>query len=286
MSVFIFSCSKFKTKFETYLKIYSFNSIFVNFYFLIESILVICAPKLILTTYGFIYWTIHLTLSYINITFSFCLDTFIIYERIQILNPRVIFLANKSVYTISMGIIVFSLVTSSFQIMEDISQMLSSNRGILENENIFFYKEITELSESIYFKIVYNIFLFIRLVITLVIDVVLNVMLIVTIRGFYKRRKYTLNMQERYSRNRQENRVALIMCLSTAIFRLLDFMLVFLINTYLKNGPYVRYAVAFGILELLNTLKPAGNFFVFYFLTRKFKLVVKEILKRICPKSS
>jgi len=44
--------------------------------------------------------------------------------------------------------------------------------------------------------------------------------------------------------------------------------------------------VAFGILELLNTLKPAGNFFVFYFLTRKFKLVVKEILKRICPKSS
>jgi len=272
-SFFIFFMNNFKSKFEQYLKIYSFISMFLNLSYLVEILVLGLVNKN--GWFHYVFYILMYFLIGIVYTFKAVFEFFLVYERIQLFNPRLKFCADFSVLTISLFILVFSILINTLGIMR-YTLKIDVLRGV---------NRIIKIFEKF---------------VILIIEIFANVVLVVTMKKFYLKKKYLQNpgrrfaLLERSSSAKRNKRP-----ISQKKFKLnnvkISFLLSFILTIYrfleacwylTKMLAYQKIPTCFRLIvnyleNFLILSRLTFIFFIFYFLNRKFRSLVNQKLTKL-----
>jgi len=227
---------------------------------------------------GWFHYVFYISMSFligIVYTFKAVFEFFLVYERIQLFNPRLKFCADFSVLTISFFILVFSILINTLGIMR-YTLKIDVLRGV--NRTIEIFDKF----------------------VILIIEISANVVLVVTMKKFYLKKKYLQNPGRRFAllersssakRNKRpisqkkfklnNVKISFILSFILTIYRFLEACWYLTKMLAYRKIPtcfrlIVNYLEHFLILSRLTFI-----FFIFYFLNRKFRSLVNQKLTKL-----
>lgn len=138
VSASILTLKKFQEKFNKYLQIFAINSALLNLndFIMVFSSLVFNMYDMNFSytkaVYNFVYYIIWSVLY----TFGGFLDIFIVYERIQLINPNWSFLLNKKATRISIGVFILCI---AINMPLNMSRRIDSKQFLVIFTSLFLY---------------------------------------------------------------------------------------------------------------------------------------------------
>ena len=228
------------------------------------------------TSLGF--WLVFaiIRIYYIVGYFGQLLDIFIIAERIQLFlgNNRV---KSKIMYKVCTAVIILSVIVSVFEslvVVDSIAYInsLLSCKRLTKYENMNFHKN--EL--FVFFGF---FFISLRFLSTFIPDLVLNIILLKCIKRYHNiKQRLSSTKDGRIKKSERNNSfIAILLCM---ISSLLSISLFLLGVKYFKNlTKFVSFSQSYQYTlqyEILIGIRHSINFFVFYFLSKKFKKTVNK----------
>lgn len=276
ISALILSNKTFKTKYARYFRAYSINCIIYHIVYSIQITFEIIRNRSNFKE-QFDYEYLYNALSSLRVILStFCgyLDTFIVYETIQLFNPKFKFIIKTGVKKTLIILFIFTLLTCS---------------PLLVKINFSRETFIQTVTFEVFFLIAET---FRNIISGVTIDIVVNVILYKTFKKFtrkkmslasFERSRHCLTHKNSFMKSDIDNtKVGIITCLTSFLKRCFDFTLngVDLLIGIRKNKPTI-YDRTRASINLFYSLRIMMNFFVFYFLNRKFSKIVRKKLSRI-----
>lgn len=261
--LFVFHGNKFKTRFYKLLKFYSYISLIILTEFFIISFTEFNRS----IASGFYVRLFFHSLLYTIVTFSRTLDTFIIYERIQLYKPLLKFISK-----ISLGKLVILFFTIA--ILANLNEIpLLIDRYNIEMDMLRKFN-VTEKSKSSLFikKRSFKAFSYFMLIskflICFTLDLVLSLYLLKIMKSFHRKISDYSEMKNRKA-ERNNTIIAVFLCLITTTHSIGSFIHNFI---YINNDLDLSvFPSIYTFVNFLIILKYSINFFLFYFFNKKFK---------------
>jgi len=285
-SIVVFSLGKFNTKFDKYLKIYSINQVIINSHIIVNFVLTYYTPGLQLNSkwnLGFWIFTIRVGFYYISMILNDLVDNLMLSEHLTLYSKNWKLCARTSASQLVVIVCLCSIPFAVFEVVQirgiiKISNLALLNRFNFANNTKEFYSKLDSfqapnLVTSEGFKVLENVYFILKFLLFMGVDLYMNILLVFSIKKFYKRIK-CMNIRDSSNRKkikRSNIKIVLVMCLLANILRLMT-ILSRLCYRYLyssSNGKSLR--VLDEIVGLLISTKSTINFFIFYFLSKKFK---------------
>ena len=269
----IFYAKKLDSRFEKCLRDYSlasfiiliiyFTTAFFNFNYY--------------TTVGFylrvfVYSTLYITLSFTRI-----LDTYIIYERIQLYKPDLKFLSKLKFAKLSaifLTIAILSNFNEIIMLMHRFAFKISKNCKATKIILSYLFLEKTA------FKIFGYIIITSKFLLNFVIVLVLNLYLLKVVKTFHRYKtclkiSATSDLRNK-TRERNNTVIALVLCfISTCLSFVSFFDSFFDMNLGIDKNKF--FELIYILIDFFIMLKFSVNFFLFYFLNRKFKKCINKL---------
>jgi hypothetical protein len=274
----VFSMMKFNTRFDKILSTYSFvcfvasagffTTNFVNFNYF--------------TTIGFYLRFFFHSVRHVIIAFVRCLDTFIIYERIQLYKPSLKFLSKTSCTKLT----VLFLAVATFTHFHDYIIIMNRYAVIIDVE----CNATEQIKSYLLFKdknlqtVCFSILVF-EFIFYLVLDLVLNLYLLKILKDFHRYKNCLRISACSMIRNKIVERnntiIAIALCLITNFLSIALFVEAFF-NISIDYYRLELNKLVSNIIVYFIIFKYSKNFFLFYFLNRKFRKCVNKAAEKCC----
>lgn len=271
----VFRVKKLITRFERILSIYSFASFIILAMYALSRIV----NFNFYTTVGFYMRVLSHSALYITISYSSIIDTYIIYERIQLYKPHMKFMFKISLVKLSIFFLVLAVIAN----IPQITLILNRYRYQLIDNNCNVTTQIQSYSfESHTYRIICFIILGLQYSFSKFVDLILTIYLLRIFRHFYRNKNGLNNSVCAKMTNRTKERnntiIAVVLCLVSTFLSLITLMdKVFNIQIELLT---IRTGLTiFHVGEILIIIKYSINFFLFYFLNRKFRKCVNRVFQ-------
>ena len=270
LTVFVLDAKKFNTRFDKFLRNHSCVSLMVLIVLFIKSFTA-CG---LLTETGFYMRLMFSLVTYIMQSFCHILDTYMIYERIQIYNPKLKFLSKTSTFKLTFLIIILAILENLNEIpllMNRYSVIIQKCNGT-ETE----FKNFIFLNNR-YYEIFCYFLLYFEFLLKLIIDLILNVYLLKKMRLLHMKISDTSDIKNKVT-ERNNTIIAIVLCLISSCLTIVSFMHDFfkIKSNLLVDGLNVSL-LAFKLFDFVLIFKYSLNFFLFYFLNKKFRESVNRL---------
>jgi len=284
----------FKSRFHQLLKFYSFCSFLACVSIAVNGIVGIFFPQFPLYVGGYWVGSMRLFSNHICLTFGSILDTYIIFERLKLFNPKFKIFHKTSILKICFFIFLFSILVNIVQhlhanevrtigLIRDLKLKCNLNIPTDLPEIKFLNPfESNPVTKTLTFTVFNYFFVILKNFVTIIIDLIANIYLIVSIKKFYKR-KYTLTQGQSFrkdsyrSYDKKKAKIALILTTLSCVSRVLDLMF----RIMKLNFPMIDknvYAILDHLMRLQISARNTSNFFIFFMIDRRFNRLVREKL--------
>ena len=278
VALYILIHMKYK-KFFQIVTIMTFNSLIVNLNDSVVFIYGLMIRDQIYIAHSTIFYPDHSYVNFMtyifypiwNISYSFgsLLDTYLVYERIQLLRAELKFIKNTPVWIVALFLlfIACSLNITVYLSREVNVRILNTNTS---NKTLYFI-DTTYISQNIGF-IFYTYFNnFVRDGITVLIDILFNISLVQSMKRFNARHLFLSTQSHSVSILKKSERknifIAFILCLMSVFIHIVSFLTFMLFISGLKSV----WTFTSLINGILHSIKNAMNFFIYLLLNEKFK---------------
>lgn len=305
VAIYIFSIAiQTKNKFFQLLNYFTINSLLINMFELTFSITYIFIPSVVfeipnltnqkldlyVKNHAALFYMIYIYFSVRQVLFLFAgvFDIFIVYERVQLYNPKWKFLDKKSAIKLALYTILFCLIINvcSF-IARRIEPRTISIMELNQTLEVYAYEDSNYDYQEIYdwFLMISNI---VKDIITLVFEIIVNILLILALKAYRKQkiRLQTAKTVKQKSIFTKEDfgmvKTALLLSFFSAMLHLLNFG-TFLAKKYDTTSNQIYY-ILIGIFgTTLILIRHSINFFIFLNFNKKFQT---EFYRVFCMKKT
>lgn len=276
--LFVFYVKQFNTRFDKLLSAYSFASLVVSIQYLTT-----CFVNFnFFTKVGFYMRIIDCFINQVFVSFCRILDTFLVYERIQIYKPEIKFLSKTSFTRLIIWILTVAILTDPIEVVVLINGYANQiHDKCTDTENIKNYLILNDLILRIicYSLVAFEFFFY------LITDLILTLYLLKILKTFHRYKRCLRITACSQIRNRTVERnntiIVIVLCSISTLISLAKFFTSSIpIKVFEINDDVRRFC------ESIIIFKYSINFFLFYFLNRKFRRSVNKIRKScVCKKS-
>lgn len=271
----VFYAKKLTTRFERILSTYSF----VSFTILAIYSLSIFFNFNFYTTVGFYMRVAFHSALFITISFNSFLDTYMIYERIQLYKPHMKFMLKISFVKLSLVILLLAVLVNIHETTLLLNRyafhVIDSKCNATARIQSYYF-------QSHAFRIICYVTLVSKFVFNLIVDLVLTIYLLRIVRHFhrYKTGLKILACSKMRSRTKERYNtiIAVVLCLITTVLSLITVIDKFF-NIQVELLVIKTSLIVFNIAEYFIMFKYSINFFLFYFLNRKFRKCVNRVAR-------
>lgn len=272
----VFYANKFNTRFDKLISAYSFASLVVSVHYLIN-----CFVSFnYLIKIGFFIRLLFSALNQIFVSFCRNLDTFLVYERIQIYKPEIKFLSKTSFIKLTITILIVAVLTDSLELVTLMDYYACIIYKDCKDENLKSYL----ILENKLLKILCFFMILSELLFYFITDLILTVYLLKILKTFYRYKKclrITACSKIRNKKVKRDNTITgIVLCSLSTLTSLAKFF-----TTFERIKFFEISKVVYTICESFIVIKYSINFFLFYFLNRKFRRSVNRIVTRLYKKS-
>jgi hypothetical protein len=287
----------FKSRFHQFLKIYSLGSSIICLSLFVNGTVRIFFPQFPLYVAGYWASSMRLFFNHILITFGSILDTYIVFERLKIFNPKFKLFYKTSILKICFGIFLFSASVNIIQHLHANEVKTAKNLRFLKSKcnlnipadlpKIKFLNpfESNPVTKTLTFTVFNYFFVILKNFVTIIIDLIANIYLIVSIKKFYKR-KYTLTQGQSFrkdsykSYDKKKAKIALILTTLSCVSRVLDLMFRIMKLNFpmIDKNVYTLPTVLDHLMRLQLSARNTANFFIFFKIDKRFNRLLREKL--------
>lgn len=260
-----------------------FNSIIVNlndaivfiYLYVIKESVILVQSKFYYENFKYVFYLVNIFYPVWSTVYSFgsLLDSYLVYERIQLLRIDLRFLKNTPVWIITPCLLLgaFALNISVY-----LAREVNFNTFELTNKTLYFADKtyIAQNPVFIYYTYFNNFF---RDAITILIDVILNILLIQSMKRFNARHLFLSNQSSSSHLKKSERKNIIIagsIC-SMAVFIHFVSFISFILFTVGQEELWRATSLLNGIL---HSIKNSLNFFIYLLLNKKFRNKFFELL--------
>ena len=261
----VFYAKNLNSRFEKCLRTYSLAS----FIILVISFMAKIVDFNLYTTAGFYSRLVLHSAYYVAIAFSRMLETYIIYERIQLYKPGLKFLSKTSLTKLSIQFLVLAILANS----SDIALLLNRYAlDIVKDCNSTEKFESFLFLEDDFFRFFSYFMLYLNFLVCLIVDISLNLYLLNIMKTLHMKISDTSEIKDRRT-ERNNAIIAIVLCLISTVFTIVSFFRnFFTINKDLQISELnISSDFVFKLIDFFFIFKFSINFFLFYFLNKKFR---------------